>query len=256
MNQGRGCRPRCDSITTPSSSHTPVWTTSDDWKVDGSSACSPFVCAALTDCAARASSLGPAAGPRSCFASLHDSWSTRRSGQQGGGIGMASMSSFVGSSPLSVSSPKLSSEEECLMSLTDAKRPMPRRLVWIDEKRLRGFGCSACGWVFERSDSLPLAIPLKVIILPRRERAADLHGTWFFPVPVQPPVAFRVSRQRGHPATLARSAVVCHSCFFPGRHAHPGGADPDPRQVPALVDLLGAPAGTALGCPLWASRRM
>ena len=77
----------------------------------------------------------------------------------------------------------------------------------------------------------------KVIILPRRERAADLHGTWFFSVPVQPPVAFRVSRQRGHPATLARSAVVCHSCFFPGRHAHPGGADPDPRQVSALVDL-------------------
>jgi hypothetical protein len=39
------------------------------------------------------------------------------------------------------------------MSLTDAKRPMPQRLVWIDEKRLRGFGCSACGWVFEPSDS-------------------------------------------------------------------------------------------------------
>lgn len=39
------------------------------------------------------------------------------------------------------------------MSLTDAKRPMPRRLVWIDERRLRGFGCSACGWVFEPSDS-------------------------------------------------------------------------------------------------------
>src|ERR1035441_934412 len=49
MNPSRGYRPRCDSITTPSASHTPVWTTSDDWKVDGSSACSPFVCAALTD---------------------------------------------------------------------------------------------------------------------------------------------------------------------------------------------------------------
>jgi hypothetical protein len=30
---------------------------------------------------------------------------------------------------------------------------MSRRLVWIDEKRFRGFGCSECGWVFNTSDS-------------------------------------------------------------------------------------------------------
>lgn len=38
------------------------------------------------------------------------------------------------------------------MSQTNAKRPMPRRLVWVDEKRFRGFGCSECGWVFKPSD--------------------------------------------------------------------------------------------------------
>jgi hypothetical protein len=35
------------------------------------------------------------------------------------------------------------------MSQTDAKKQMPRSLVWIDEKRFRGFGCSECGWRFE-----------------------------------------------------------------------------------------------------------
>jgi hypothetical protein len=34
------------------------------------------------------------------------------------------------------------------MSQTNAKRQMPSRLVWIDEKRFRGFGCSECAWVF------------------------------------------------------------------------------------------------------------
>jgi len=35
------------------------------------------------------------------------------------------------------------------MSQTNAKRQMPSRLVWIDEKRFRGFGCSKCSWRFE-----------------------------------------------------------------------------------------------------------
>jgi len=39
------------------------------------------------------------------------------------------------------------------MSQTDAKRQMSRRLVWIDEKRFRGFGCSECAWVFNPSGS-------------------------------------------------------------------------------------------------------
>jgi hypothetical protein len=30
---------------------------------------------------------------------------------------------------------------------------MPRRLVWIEEKRFRGFGCSECAWVFNASGS-------------------------------------------------------------------------------------------------------
>jgi hypothetical protein len=39
------------------------------------------------------------------------------------------------------------------MSQTEAKRQTPRRLVWIDEKRFRGFGCSECAWVFNSSGS-------------------------------------------------------------------------------------------------------
>jgi hypothetical protein len=37
------------------------------------------------------------------------------------------------------------------MSQTNAKRQMPSRLVWIDEKRFQGFGCSECGWRFKPS---------------------------------------------------------------------------------------------------------
>ena len=39
------------------------------------------------------------------------------------------------------------------MSQTDAERRMPRRLVWIDEIRFRGFVCSECAWVFNASGS-------------------------------------------------------------------------------------------------------
>jgi hypothetical protein len=39
------------------------------------------------------------------------------------------------------------------MSQTNAKRQMPSRLVWIDEKRFRAFGCSECAWVFNPSGS-------------------------------------------------------------------------------------------------------
>ena len=39
------------------------------------------------------------------------------------------------------------------MSQTDPKMRMPRRLVWIDEKQFRGFGCSECAWVFNTSGS-------------------------------------------------------------------------------------------------------
>jgi len=30
-------------------------------------------------------------------------------------------------------------------------RAMPRELVWIDQPRFRGWGCSECGWVFNPS---------------------------------------------------------------------------------------------------------
>ena len=30
---------------------------------------------------------------------------------------------------------------------------MRRTLVWIDNERFRGFGCSECGWRFQPSDS-------------------------------------------------------------------------------------------------------
>jgi hypothetical protein len=39
------------------------------------------------------------------------------------------------------------------VSQTDPKIRMPRRLVWIEEKRFRGFGCSECAWVFNSSGS-------------------------------------------------------------------------------------------------------
>jgi hypothetical protein len=39
------------------------------------------------------------------------------------------------------------------VSQTDPKTRMPRRLVWIEEKRFRGFGCSECAWVFNASGS-------------------------------------------------------------------------------------------------------
>jgi hypothetical protein len=39
------------------------------------------------------------------------------------------------------------------VSQTDPKMRMPRRLVWIDEKYFRGFGCSECAWVFNASGS-------------------------------------------------------------------------------------------------------
>jgi hypothetical protein len=28
---------------------------------------------------------------------------------------------------------------------------MSRELIWIDQERFRGFGCSACGWRFQPS---------------------------------------------------------------------------------------------------------
>jgi hypothetical protein len=39
------------------------------------------------------------------------------------------------------------------VSQTDPKIRMLRRLVWIEEKRFRGFGCSECAWVFNASGS-------------------------------------------------------------------------------------------------------
>jgi hypothetical protein len=31
---------------------------------------------------------------------------------------------------------------------------MSRKLVWIDQQRFRGFGCSDCGWQFKQSGPL------------------------------------------------------------------------------------------------------
>ena len=60
-------------------------------------------------------------------------------------------------------------------------------------------------------------------------------SNWFLPIPLQPPVAFNVSRQRGHPPTVARSAAVVLQLFCPGKACLRGGADPNPRQVPVLL---------------------
>jgi hypothetical protein len=48
---------------------------------------------------------------------------------------------------------KQSPEEERLMSQTDPKIRMLRRLVWIEEKHFQGFGCPECAWVFNASGS-------------------------------------------------------------------------------------------------------
>jgi hypothetical protein len=39
------------------------------------------------------------------------------------------------------------------VSQTVPKKRMPRRLVWIEEKRFQGFACSECAWVFNASGS-------------------------------------------------------------------------------------------------------
>jgi hypothetical protein len=39
------------------------------------------------------------------------------------------------------------------LSQTDPKTRLPRGLVWIEQKRFRGFGCSECAWVFNASGS-------------------------------------------------------------------------------------------------------
>jgi hypothetical protein len=31
---------------------------------------------------------------------------------------------------------------------------MPRKLVWIENQNLQGFGCSECNWVFQTSGAL------------------------------------------------------------------------------------------------------
>jgi len=39
------------------------------------------------------------------------------------------------------------------VSQTDPKIRMLRRLVWIEEERFRGFGCSECAWIFNSPGS-------------------------------------------------------------------------------------------------------
>jgi hypothetical protein len=31
---------------------------------------------------------------------------------------------------------------------------MPRKLVWVENRKFQGFGCSECNWVFNPSDAL------------------------------------------------------------------------------------------------------
>jgi hypothetical protein len=68
----------------------------------------------------------------------------------GSAAALSMSSSFL---PLLVSSPKYFPDEEWSVSQTDPKAQMPRRLVWIEEKHFRGFGCSECAWVFNPSGS-------------------------------------------------------------------------------------------------------
>jgi hypothetical protein len=68
------------------------------------------------------------------------------------------------------------------MSQTNAKRQMPSRLVRIDEKRFRGFGCSECAWVFgdSRSKAGASAIPpikIKIPALCLRRTQTQGRGT-------------------------------------------------------------------------------
>ena len=36
----------------------------------------------------------------------------------------------------------------------DGGAAMSRKLVWIEQQRFRGWGCSECAWVFNPSDAL------------------------------------------------------------------------------------------------------
>jgi len=55
--------------------------------------------------------------------------------------------------PSPVSSPKTFTQGEQLVSQANSSKRLPRKLVWIDEIRYRGFGCSECAWVFRPSGS-------------------------------------------------------------------------------------------------------
>lgn len=37
------------------------------------------------------------------------------------------------------------------MSQTNAERQLPRKLIWVEKERFRGFACSECSWRFDSS---------------------------------------------------------------------------------------------------------
>jgi hypothetical protein len=39
---------------------------------------------------------------------------------------------------------------------------MARRLIWIDEKELSGWGCADCGWVLSNQSDLPVGQELRM----------------------------------------------------------------------------------------------
>jgi hypothetical protein len=39
------------------------------------------------------------------------------------------------------------------VSLADLNKGIPRKLVWVDKTRFRGFGCSECAWLFRPAGS-------------------------------------------------------------------------------------------------------
>src|SRR5436190_572420 len=43
----------------------------------------------------------------------------------------------------------LAGKEDPFLSETKFNRDMPRKLVWVDENRFRGFACSDCSWRFD-----------------------------------------------------------------------------------------------------------
>jgi hypothetical protein len=63
---------------------------------------------------------------------------------------------------------------------------MSREMVWIEQKRFAGWGCSQCAWLFNPSDDLPGGSSLEGLMRSfelRRNQEFELHACTDHPKP-------------------------------------------------------------------------